>query len=67
VEGGSTIIRSEAAASSRSSFMDFFLDLALCVIEGGWVMGTELGLQMCFDLDIQSAEGGGLGNGGYGA
>eukprot|EP00978_Attheya_sp_CCMP212_P011789 scaffold29318_cov65-Attheya_sp.AAC.1 len=38
------------------------------VIEGGWVMGTEVGfLRMFFDLNVQSAEGGGLGNGGYGA
>eukprot|EP00978_Attheya_sp_CCMP212_P008297 scaffold19459_cov58-Attheya_sp.AAC.4 len=29
-------------------------------------MGTQLGLRMCFDLDIQLAEGGGLGNGGPG-
>jgi hypothetical protein len=27
-----------AAALSRSSFMDFLLDLALCIVEGGWVM-----------------------------
>eukprot|EP00978_Attheya_sp_CCMP212_P043676 scaffold289204_cov71-Attheya_sp.AAC.3 len=67
VEVRSTIIRSEVAASSRSSFMDLLLDLALHVIEGGWVMGTELNLRMCFDLDIQSAEGDGLGNGRYGA
>eukprot|EP00978_Attheya_sp_CCMP212_P002997 scaffold6131_cov72-Attheya_sp.AAC.3 len=67
VEGRSTIIRLEAAASSRSMFMDLLLDLALRVIEGGWVMGTELGLWMCFNLDVQSAEGGGLGNGGYGS
>eukprot|EP00978_Attheya_sp_CCMP212_P000240 scaffold481_cov63-Attheya_sp.AAC.1 len=63
-EGGSTINRSDASALSQSSFLDLILDLALRVIEGGWVMGTELSLQMCFDLDIQSAEGGGLGNGG---
>eukprot|EP00978_Attheya_sp_CCMP212_P044432 scaffold310286_cov30-Attheya_sp.AAC.1 len=63
VEGGSTIIRSEAAAWSWSLFLDFLLDLALRVVEGEWVMGTELSLWMCFDLDNQSAEGGGLGNG----
>eukprot|EP00978_Attheya_sp_CCMP212_P047284 scaffold421297_cov95-Attheya_sp.AAC.1 len=65
MEGGSTIIGSEAA-SSRSSLMDLLLDLALHIIEGGWVMGMELGLVwMCFDfLDVQLAEGGGLGNGG---
>eukprot|EP00978_Attheya_sp_CCMP212_P005916 scaffold13199_cov62-Attheya_sp.AAC.8 len=34
-------------------------------MERGWVMGMEeLDLQMCFDLDVQLAEGGGLGNGG---
>eukprot|EP00978_Attheya_sp_CCMP212_P030844 scaffold114797_cov51-Attheya_sp.AAC.1 len=47
--------------------MDLLLDLALRVNEGGWFMGTELGLQMCFDLDVQSApEGGGLGKNGGG-
>jgi hypothetical protein len=67
-EGRSTIIGSEMAASSRSSFMDLLLDLALQVVEGGWVMGSmEVGLWMFFDLDVQSAEGGGLGDGGYGA
>jgi hypothetical protein len=56
------------AALSRSSFMDLLLDLVfLRVVEGGWVMGTEVGLWMFFNLDVQSAEGGGLGNGGYGA
>eukprot|EP00978_Attheya_sp_CCMP212_P028197 scaffold96652_cov53-Attheya_sp.AAC.1 len=55
------------AASSRFSFMDLLLDLALCIVEGEWVMGgTEVGLWMFFDLDIQPAEGGGLGNGGPG-
>eukprot|EP00978_Attheya_sp_CCMP212_P040329 scaffold218920_cov39-Attheya_sp.AAC.1 len=67
VEGRSTILGSEMAALSRSSFMDLLLDLALRVIEGGLVMGTEVGLWMFFDLDVQSVEGGGLGNGGYGA
>eukprot|EP00978_Attheya_sp_CCMP212_P036436 scaffold165164_cov57-Attheya_sp.AAC.1 len=65
-EGGSTINRSGSSALSRSSFLDLILDdLALRVVEGGWVMGTELSLRMCFDLYIQSAEGCGLGNGGY--
>eukprot|EP00978_Attheya_sp_CCMP212_P012312 scaffold30597_cov67-Attheya_sp.AAC.1 len=33
--------------------------------EDGLAMGTEVGLwTMCFNFDIQSAEGGGLGNGG---
>jgi hypothetical protein len=54
-------------AFSRSSFMDLLLDLALCVVERGWVMGMEFSLRMCFDMDIQLAEGGGLGVRGCGA
>eukprot|EP00978_Attheya_sp_CCMP212_P008810 scaffold20738_cov67-Attheya_sp.AAC.4 len=40
---------SEMAASSRSSFMDFLLELALCVIEGGWRVWGMRG----FGLDIR--------------
>jgi hypothetical protein len=40
------------------------LDIALCVVEGGWVIVTDLGLWMCFDLHVQSEEGGGVGWGG---
>jgi hypothetical protein len=52
----------EIAASSRLSFMDLLLELALCVIEGGRVMGTDVSLWMFFYLDAQSVEGGGLGS-----
>jgi hypothetical protein len=51
-------------ASSRSSFVDLLLDLALHIVEGKCVMDIEVGLWIFFDLDVQSAEGGGLGNGG---
>eukprot|EP00978_Attheya_sp_CCMP212_P016718 scaffold44012_cov75-Attheya_sp.AAC.1 len=54
VEGGSTIIWLEVAALSRSLFIvhGFALGLGvvLRVIEGGWGMGMELSLQMCFDF-----------------
>jgi hypothetical protein len=64
VEGRSTIIWSDMTASSRSSFVDLLLDLALHIVEGKCVMDIEVGLWIFFDLDVQSAEGGGLGNGG---
>eukprot|EP00978_Attheya_sp_CCMP212_P031316 scaffold117905_cov60-Attheya_sp.AAC.1 len=63
MEGGLTIIRLEAAASSRS-FMDLLLDLVLSsIIEGGWVMGMEIGLQMHLNLDVLTE---GMGHEGFG-
>jgi hypothetical protein len=41
VEGRSTIIGSKVVALSRLSFVDFLLDLALHVVEGGCVMGMQ--------------------------
>eukprot|EP00978_Attheya_sp_CCMP212_P013447 scaffold33818_cov39-Attheya_sp.AAC.1 len=59
ISGGAFFVSVRPGAVGDAGAMAGFVVLAgRKVIEGGWVMS------MCFDWDVQSAEGGGLGNGG---